>query len=146
MLEIIFSFSYCVTPKLPHQKRWEVNSVGDEQQERESSHVQDFTANHWPLWFMAHLAPLARISWDAVFPPLSPLRLPILQTPPRSAEGNDSTTRFMRDSLPFASLFTEYIDSHQGAASIPGGFTKQQPIYWVSQRAGAQELVSCDRC
>lgn len=27
MLEFSFSFSYCVTPKLPDQKRWEVNSV-----------------------------------------------------------------------------------------------------------------------
>lgn len=27
----------------------------------------------------------------------------------------------MRDSLPFAAVFTEYIDSHQGAASVPGG-------------------------
>lgn len=36
--------------------------------------------------------------------------------------------RFMRDSLPFASLFTEYIDSHRRAASTssfpPGGFRR----------------------
>lgn len=37
------------------------------------------------------------------------------------------TTRFMRDSLPFASLFTEYIDSHQGAALVPGGLQSRSP-------------------
>lgn len=37
------------------------------------------------------------------------------------------TTRFMRDSLPFAFLFTEYIESHRGAASIPGGLQRKSP-------------------
>lgn len=37
------------------------------------------------------------------------------------------TTRFMRDSLPFASVFTEYIDSHQGALSFSIGLQKRSP-------------------
>lgn len=36
-------------------------------------------------------------------------------------------TRFMRDSLLFAFLFTEHIDSHQGAVSIPGGLQSRSP-------------------
>lgn len=47
-------------------------------------------------------------------------------TLPRSAEGNDTATRFMRDSLPFVSVFTEHIDSHQGAASFPSGLPSRR--------------------
>lgn len=35
-------------------------------------------------------------------------------------------TRFMRDSLPFVSVFTEHIDSHQGAASFPSGLPSRR--------------------
>lgn len=37
------------------------------------------------------------------------------------------TTRFMRDSLQFLSLFTEYIDSRQGAVSSPSGLPSGSP-------------------
>lgn len=37
--EVILSFSYSDALQLPDQTRWEVNSVDDEQQQGESSHV-----------------------------------------------------------------------------------------------------------
>lgn len=42
-------------------------------------HVQDFTANHRPLWFIAHLIRLARLSHDACFPSFPLPGLPTLQ-------------------------------------------------------------------
>lgn len=55
------------------------------------------------------------------------------------------TTRFMRDSLPYLPVYSiHWLPPRSGF--FPWWFTKQEPIYWVSRRAWAQQLVSCDRC
>lgn len=56
-------------------EKWIVLMMGNS---KSRIHAKDFTANHRPLWFIAHLIRLARISHDACFPPFP---LPGLPTP-----------------------------------------------------------------